>query len=693
MKCMLLNCCKKIIRILFGIKHTVFYNIDLIVSFLLGIIFFISIFGLQILNPYNLDLYIQATNFANDPLQHMTGWLAFLHSDWFFPLGLTDQLTYPNKYSVMYTDSIPLFAVFFKLFSFLFNGDYQFLGLYGCFNFGLQGLSAAYIARYFIRNKITVILFACLLILMPVILLRVLFHNSLSSHWVILITISYILYNHKNNNIIKDLIFSFIISVLAIGIHSYFFPIVFGLLSLYYVYKFILNRKLLYLSNIISLTIFGFIAIWLFGGFYNIERVDSVDWGFFRSNLNILYNSMLDNYSYILKPQLLPTVDTYENFAFLGLGNIILCIIALFIFIYNFRLSIMNFHIKNHIDKYLKSYIIFIGIIIFIIASSGGELYFNKTLIFSSEYLKLILSTFRASARFIWPVMYLLPIIAFYIIIKYKNNIVNIQILLIIIIIVQFIDFNKLYADKYARYHNSEYTNNEITFDKNVCNELKKIGIKYIFNSYDLLGNQAISYKLIKCGFAITSTYYARQPRDLILKNNNRLYNILLDNNDKDFVMVTTANTIKSKNLYTYEFDDIYITTSKKIDSLKDVTNETITPLIKDDVLIKKQKLLNKNGTININPQKKWIVGNFMLPRNDNRYYVIIEGDNVDKLKHFTFSFSHQKEYKYNIIEKNNRRIELEIKVYDSIFDHRLTFMNSSKNKVIIKNAYLKVVK
>ena len=686
MKCMLLNCCKKIISILFGIKQTVFYNIDLIVSFLLGIIFFISIFGFQVLNPYNLDLYVQATNFANDPLQHMTGWLAFLHSDWFFPLGLTDQLTYPNKYSIMYTDSIPLFAVFFKLFSFLFNGDYQFLGLYGCFNFGLQGLSAAYIARYFIRNKITVILFACLLILMPVILLKVLFHNSLSSHWVILITISYILYNHKNNNIIKDLIFSFIISVLAIGIHSYFFPIVFGLLSLYYVYKFILNRKLLYLSNIIALIIFGFMAIWIFGGFYNIERVDSVDWGFFRSNLNILYNSMLDIYSYILKPQPLPTVDTYENFAFLGLGNIILCIIALFIFIYNFRLSIMNFHIKNHIDKYLKSYMIFIGMIIFIIASSGGELYFNKTLIFSSECLKLILSPFRASARFIWSVMYLLPIIAFYTIVKYKNNIVTIQILLIIIIIVQFIDLNKIYAKYYTKYHNIEYTDSTINFDKNVCKELKKIGIKYIFNSYDLLGDQKISLQLIKCGFAISSTYFARQPRNLIINNNNELYFKLIEKKDKDFAMISKVNSVKGKGLHTYKVNDIYITTSTRINSLTDVTHEMNTPLILDNNFLLEDNI--KHSKKQLKPQEVLVIDNFILPANKVEYNIVFEGNNVNQLESNVYSFLHQYNFKYKVIEKNNKRLVLGIVAMENLYDHRLTVVNKSNKNISIEKCY-----
>ena len=39
---------------------------------------------------------------------------AYRNSDWHFPIGMIDSLVYPNQTSVIYTDSIPLFAIFFK---------------------------------------------------------------------------------------------------------------------------------------------------------------------------------------------------------------------------------------------------------------------------------------------------------------------------------------------------------------------------------------------------------------------------------------------------------------------------------------------------------------------------------------------------------------------------------------------------
>ncbi len=68
---------------------------------------------------------------GGDPSQHYLGWEFYRRSDWFFPLGLTDQLAYPLKTSVIYTDSIPLFAVFFKLFRHILPAQFQYFGIWG----------------------------------------------------------------------------------------------------------------------------------------------------------------------------------------------------------------------------------------------------------------------------------------------------------------------------------------------------------------------------------------------------------------------------------------------------------------------------------------------------------------------------------------------------------------------------------
>ena len=72
---------------------------------------FMLIYGTGILNP-RYDGWLLA---GGDLSQHYIGWEGFRNGSWTFPFGLSDSLTYPTAISVIFTDSIPLPAVFFKL--------------------------------------------------------------------------------------------------------------------------------------------------------------------------------------------------------------------------------------------------------------------------------------------------------------------------------------------------------------------------------------------------------------------------------------------------------------------------------------------------------------------------------------------------------------------------------------------------
>ena len=80
----------------------------------LGAICFIGVYGVKI-----LDFTNTAWLFDNDHdlRQHYLGWCHFRSDPWQFPFGLFDSLSYPNSMSIIYTDSIPIFAVAFKIIS------------------------------------------------------------------------------------------------------------------------------------------------------------------------------------------------------------------------------------------------------------------------------------------------------------------------------------------------------------------------------------------------------------------------------------------------------------------------------------------------------------------------------------------------------------------------------------------------
>ncbi|MDR0453789.1 MAG: hypothetical protein LBH05_03135 [Deferribacteraceae bacterium] len=76
---------------------------------ILGVIFFIKLFGVRILDFTNTDWLMGGYPWSDLP-GHSIGWELFRKSNWYFPIGLMDNIVYPFKETIVYTDSIPLFA-------------------------------------------------------------------------------------------------------------------------------------------------------------------------------------------------------------------------------------------------------------------------------------------------------------------------------------------------------------------------------------------------------------------------------------------------------------------------------------------------------------------------------------------------------------------------------------------------------
>ena len=117
---------------------------------ILSVLIFILIYGVHILNPIYTDWLLS----GGDLSQHYLGWRGYRASAWHFPLGMMDTLTYPEKVSIIFTDSIPLLAVFFKMLSPILPDHFQYFGLWGMMCFALQGILAARILKNYTKNRI-----------------------------------------------------------------------------------------------------------------------------------------------------------------------------------------------------------------------------------------------------------------------------------------------------------------------------------------------------------------------------------------------------------------------------------------------------------------------------------------------------------------------------------------------------------
>ena len=296
----------------------------------LGGIAFLLIYGIKILNPQYTDWLLM----GGDPSQHYLGWEFYRRSDWFFPLGLTDQLAYPLKTSVIYTDSIPLFAVFFKLFRHILPAQFQYFGIWGLLCFILQGYYAARILSERISYRIAVLIGSVSFILSPIMIFRMYYHTALAAHWLILLAIYFFTKHEKEYmGILKPVMQWGILGILTGSIHMYFVPMC-GAILLGYILCSVWKAKKISIKFMypgISFSAGLVLTVYLLGGFSSGVDVGTNNLGLFSFNLNAFFNPM--SYSSILKNTSLwnwpfYTQGQYEGFAYLGLGIILLCIIG-----------------------------------------------------------------------------------------------------------------------------------------------------------------------------------------------------------------------------------------------------------------------------------------------------------------------------------------------------------------------------
>lgn len=125
-------------------------NWEYLLIAVLAIIIFISMYGIHVINPLYTDWLLS----GGDLSQHYLGWRAYRNSSWSFPIGMVDVLAYPMKTSVIFTDSIPIMAVLFKIISPLLPDNFQYFGIWGVLCIILQMAFSARILKHSTENKV-----------------------------------------------------------------------------------------------------------------------------------------------------------------------------------------------------------------------------------------------------------------------------------------------------------------------------------------------------------------------------------------------------------------------------------------------------------------------------------------------------------------------------------------------------------
>lgn len=151
---------------------------------LLGAILFVALGGLTALMPSSIGWLMRG---LLDPPSNLLGWEFFRETPLLqFPLGANPRYGMEMGSSIVFSDSLPLFALPFKLLGPLLPDTFQYFGLWVLTCILLQGVFGYLVLSRFTTNRWFLGLGTALLLLLPPYLMRFTIHLALGGQWLLL---------------------------------------------------------------------------------------------------------------------------------------------------------------------------------------------------------------------------------------------------------------------------------------------------------------------------------------------------------------------------------------------------------------------------------------------------------------------------------------------------------------------------
>lgn len=611
------------IKAFFNDKYTKIY----LLSFVIVLIFFQISYGLDIVLPTNIAWLLEA---HHDWGTHYLGWAFYRNEPWTFPLGQMESLCYPVGTNVGYFDSIPLLALFFKIFSGILPDDFQFLGAWLLFCQLMLAVFVLKIAKLYNVKGIYILAGVILIACNPVLIYRGM-HPSLCCHFFILGSLYYYLKPLDKTNVITVNNRQVYLLLLSSLISPYVCFMIIG-------FNFILSFKSYFYDKLISLKraitypfVSLFLVLILWSVFGMVDFSDSVNlevqnsYGLYGFNLNSFFNPSGFSAIFPALPQV--TAFQYEGFMYLGLGMMILV---------GLSFVLLLIRKKNWSALKLKSTnlpLLILVILLSLFAISHKVTYGSSTL-FEYPIPSLIMKVggvFRASGRFVWVAYYLIMFLALLLFVKSKYNQKFKITVIVIIVFIQLYDIKTIYL--YRDLKSGTYTT-PLSNEKwsNLLQHFDRV-ITYPPYNNNLLkpwDYQDLCFLALKSGKAISAGYAARED---LAKNhvfidslNTNLNEGIIPENE---LMVTAPKYLDAFSVVLYKktanityLDGYYLLYSKKnrgilpigldkkdqskIDSVyshynkSNVLQPIDNPDFKDDFQFNIEELIASNNVINV---------------------------------------------------------------------------------------------
>lgn len=484
-----------------------------IIGAIIGLVAFLMIYGVDVLLFTNVNWLTDSESLEGlwDLTQHYNGWLYYRQTPWTFPIGMTENVC-PEPISVAYMDSIPLFAIIFKVLSPILPATFQYFGLFELLTYMLMGGFGSLITYKYSKNVIFNSISAGLFVVSPVLIKRTFYHTALSAHFLILIAICLWIYREEISYK-KYVIYWTLLGILCVLINPYYVPMVFGIMLCSVVQE-IIEKKvwkrnvLLIIAPIIGVIFVG----WIIGLFAGSQSASGDSLEIVSYNLNQFFNPAdpvlhhdskgpvvtgeVREYSKFIDPIVLHTGWQMEGFSYLGLGIIIMMIVSVIVGAF----YIENKVNKNNIRKLISIIIsVLIGVVVFTLLAMGPVGSYGESVLYHIKWPQSIynlFAMFRTCGRLIWPVYYGVYTIVLLIFAKTVKGNKWIWLVVIVCTVIQLLDISPSLTYKRKIYSNIGY-NEEVDVNPLLSSEIMK---EIAQNHDEIVFLPETRYEICLCG-------------------------------------------------------------------------------------------------------------------------------------------------------------------------------------------------
>ena len=221
----------------------------------------------------------------NDASFFQLGWYFFQNDVWRFPPGSNPNYGLEFSSSIIYTDSIPILALFFKLLKSFIPGNFQYFSFWYFICFYLQLFFSFKILKKFTNSDLYSIIGSIFFLIAPIFIFRVNWHGSFAGHWLLLIA----LYLGLIQKIDKSKFLWILLIILASLVEYSSMIVVLVVYSLLRIFNLKFNKKdiLRLVKDFFIISALLLSTLYLVG-YFEVRFADTLGVGFGNYKLNLL---------------------------------------------------------------------------------------------------------------------------------------------------------------------------------------------------------------------------------------------------------------------------------------------------------------------------------------------------------------------------------------------------------------------